>query len=302
MNYWIETPMMTELFDTLRRWTVAGFTGGLIVGDARLGKSWALRTLIDKLKTSEGEAIKVFYVSFAQRDKDTVRSVFFRVARQMGFNKIKKAATSDEIADLLLGAFADAAVINRQRRVVLLVDEAQELTIDQLAAFAELYNDQDFAGNQLTIYFIANTQRIKTLTKELLETENEYLRERFFYNLYKFYGIRTLDDLKKCLAQFDQLRLSPDTTELLVAFHCPRMCADGIQLADLAEPMWDVYQTEYARPMALESWGMTYFQRAIVILIQDYLSAYWHNDDRHIREMIHKSIAASGIIPSLKAA
>jgi len=302
MNNFIETPMVTDLFNTLKSWIRAGFTGGLIVGDARLGKSWALRSFIDKFETSDGEAIKVFYVSFAQRDKETVRSVYFQLARRMGFTDIKKTATADDLEDLISVAFADAAMINKQGYVGLIVDEAQELTLDQLSVFAELFNKQDEVNNHLMVFFIANTQRIKTLTKELLQKENEYLRERFFYNLYKFYGIRTLSELRECLDGFERLCLSTDANKSLVEFHCERMVNDHVHLVDLADSMWDVYQTEYATPLALTSWGMTYFQRAMLILVQDYIPSHWKNDDRVIRVLISKSIAASGINPTLKAA
>lgn len=300
MEY-IQTPMMNDLYNTLDQWTLAGFTGALIVGDARLGKSVAVRNLLDKLKTSDGEAIPTFYITFAKRDKNTIRSVYFRIAQQLGFTGIKKTATADELADLLTVKFADAALVNRQRKVVLIADEAQELSIDQLSAFAELYNAQDLAGNDFSVYFIANTQRIKGLAKELLEPDNDYLRERFFYNLYNFYGIKTLKELKACLKEYDKAPCSPNSTESLVDFHCPRMRAQGFSLLDLAPTIWDVYQTDYAKPLHLQSWGMTYFQRAIMVMIKDYLSAHWNHNDKTIRDIVKNSIDASGIISSLKA-
>lgn len=76
---------------------------------------------------------------------------------------------------------------------------------------------------------------------------------------------------------------------------------DGVSLADLAGPIWAVYDEHYAKPLKLQSWGMTYFQRAISILLMDYLAHYWHNDDQTIQTLVEKSISASGIVPNLRS-
>ncbi len=297
----IQTPMMTQLHQTITRWTQCGFTGGVVIGDARLGKSWAMRALGKELRTTENEPIKVFSVSVGERDVQTIRSVYVRVAHGINDKTFKKGATSDELEDFIFHAFSEAALCNQRRQVVLVVDEAQWLTLDQFSVFAEIFNDQDQIQNRLIVYFIANRQKFQPIAKLLLEPQNDYLRERFFHNIHQFYGIRTFKELCRCLAFLDRFRLPADNSCSIVKYHCPRMLKDGVSLADLAEPIWEVYDEHYAKPLQLQSWGMTYFQRTISILLMDYLSYYWCNDREAIQEMVGKSIVASGIVPSLKS-
>lgn len=297
----IQTPMMAQLHQTITRWTQCGFTGGVIIGDARLGKSWAMRALGNELRTTENEPIQVFSVSVGERDVQTIRSVYLRVAHGITHKPLKKSATSDELEDFIFHAFSEAALCNQRRQVVLIVDEAQWLTIDQLPVFAEIFNDQDQIKNRLVVYFIANKQKFQPIAQSLLEQQNDYLRERFFHNIHQFYGIQRFEELRHCLAFLDNYQINTEDAPTIVDYHCALMRKDGVSLADLAEPIWEIYDEQYAKPLQLHSWGMTYFQRAISILLMDYLSCYWRNDQDTIQEMIDKSIAASGIVPSLKS-
>jgi hypothetical protein len=300
-DVFIQTPMVRSLHNTLSRWVWCNFTGGLIVGDARLGKSWATRALGDTAMSAEGEPVRLFHIGFGPRDQSTIRAVYARVARAIGHDRITNATRADELQAYLFHAFAEAALSNQRRQVILLVDEAQELTVEQLGAFAEIFNDQDRVKNRLMVVFIANTQKFTPLAKQLLEVDNQYLRERFFHNIHHFYGIRSLAELKQCLTFFDHHWLNADNTQSIVDHYCPEMRAEGMSLADLSELCWEIYDERYAKPLQLQSWGMTYFQRAISILLMDYLAHYWRNDEATHRALIEKSIAASGIVPNLRS-
>lgn len=294
----IQTPMMAVLRHTMTSWTHCGFTGGLVIGDARLGKSWALRSLGDELLTTENEPISVFSISMGERDLPTIRAVYLRVAHCITQTTFRRATTADDLQEAIFHRVAEAALGNRRRQVVLVIDEAQWLTIHQLAVFAEVFNDQDQIHNRLMVIFIANQQKFQPIATLLLEPENEYLRERFFHHIHPFHGIRTLEELRQCLAFLDNYLIPPDNQRSIVDYHCPEMRGDGVNLADLAAEIWEVYD-EYAKPLKLLSWGMTYFQRAISIMLMDYLSHHWCNDPEVVRDMARKSIAASGIVPSL---
>lgn len=300
-DVFIHTPMIQSLHDTLYRWIWGNFTGGLVVGDSRLGKSWAVRCLGDTATSAEGEPVPLIYIQFGARDKPTIRGAYTRVARALGHKKITERTGSDDLEEYVLHALAEVALTNQRRQVILLIDEAQDLTLAQLAVFAEIFNDQDQLKNRLMIVFIANTHKFKPLADRLLDDDNKYLRERFFHTIYHFYGIRTLGELKTCLTFFDHYWLDTDNTHSIVDHYCPQMRADGVSLVDLAELCWEIYDEGYAKPLQLQSWGMTYFQRAFSILLMDYLAHYWHNDEATCRTLIEKSIAASGIVPNLRS-
>lgn len=297
----IQTPMMQSLHNTIKHWTWCGFTGGLIVGEARLGKSWAIKQLTDYIYSSDGEPIRVFRVSFGRKDKNTVREVYKKLARRVGKSDIKQTDTSDDLQDFLLHALSEASLSNAKRKVVLTVDEVQELTLEQIGVFAELYNELDEIEVSLVVYSIANTQKFQKLAEQLLSDENRYLMERFFYQVHQFYGIRSCEELKRCLENYDKLAMRNQSGTSIVEYLCPKMTNSGYQLADLAQHIWQIYDENYAKPLGLTSWGMTYFARALSIMLMDYLPTYWDDSQDVIDEIIDKSLKASGIEPSLKS-
>ena len=295
----VQTPMVKSLHDTLKRWVWCGFTGGVIVGDPRLGKSWAVDALGNTMPSARGESIQIFTVSFGQRDGATIRSVYVHLARALGHTKITNSTRADDLQNFLFHKLADASLTNERRQVVIVADEVQELTVHQLSVFAEIFNDQDRAKNRLVIIFIANTQRFKSMAEQLLLEENSYLRQRFFQNIYRFYGIRTLSELRECLAFYDAYRVDPENTASIIDIHCAAMRKDGVSLADLAETIWEVFDERYAKPLKLESWGMSYFQCTMNILVMDYLAHFWRHDKETIRTLVENSIAASDLVPEL---
>lgn len=294
----IKTPMVEALHATLVQWILCFFTGGLIVGDARLGKTEAIRLLTDFIRDHDGDPIPIFRVSYGLRDKNTIRAVYDRIARSLK-KPTRKSMTADDLLGDLLMHFADASVANRNRRVVLIIDEAQELLVDQLFAFVELFNELEELGVKLSVFFVANKDRFTPLANQLLKTENRFIRERFFNYIYVFQGIRSLEELRTCLSYYDQESIDTSDSRTWMQYYCPRAVNAGFRLSDISENLWDLWNKDFANHFGYESWGMTYFIRTIAIVLRDYFPGYWSCDVDRIQEILEKSLAAAGNEPTL---
>lgn len=311
-DIFLATPMVNALHETLFRWIFAGYTGGLITGDARLGKSQAMMVFEDNLNTlfrahqtgqqaPAPETIRVFYVSFSPRDQNTIRSVFLNLAFSLGWSGGPRGKTADDFNIFISEKLADAAQCNSQRRVVIIVDEAQELSLSQLSVFAELFNQQVLLRNHLVVLFVANRERFLSLAKDLQAAENRYLRERFFHNVYLFFGIQTYDELVKCLDLFEHYPIEPDLKTSVLEYYCPNMVSTGGSLREIADILWQEYHEGYAEPLRLSSWGMTYFTRTITIMVRDYFPRYWSKNPDEQIQIIRHSLEASGLRPTLSS-
>lgn len=70
-SFLIWTPMMGALHRQIEEWTQCGHTGGLILGEARQGKTTAIMTLSNRLTNRGGQSIPLFRVHFGRRDVDS---------------------------------------------------------------------------------------------------------------------------------------------------------------------------------------------------------------------------------------
>ncbi len=295
----ITTPMISELHTTLKHWVWCGFTGGLISGDARLGKTQAIRSLSDAIPDRNGDPIPICRVVYGKRDVKTIRSTYYRISKSIGKSYPKSATADDMLSDLLI-YFADTAVKNQNRKVVVIVDEAQELTIEQMSVFAELYNELEEIGTHIAIFFVANRDRFKPLAEKILLQENRFIRERFFNYIHMFYGIRSLSELKQCLAIYDKTIVKTSgTTCTLTNYYCPKAHKTGFILQDIAEPLWTLWSDNYGNRFGYDSWGMTYFIRTISIILMDYFPIYFENSPDIIEDILSKSLEAAGNEPTL---
>lgn len=299
-DFFIMTPMVKRLQDTLKQWTWCGLTGGVIVGDSRNGKSKAVKNQSGTMTSRNGEKIPVFRISIGERDVKTIRSVFFRIAHTLG-HKIKTRDSADELALLINIHLADAAMINSTRQVIIIIDEAQNLTIEQLSAFAEIYNDLSEIEVNCTIYFIADENEFPTLANKLLKENNKYLRERFFNHVYRFYGLQSIEDVRACLDAYDHFVINKDNGNTAVEYYCPILYQSGWRLADIAKPLWQIYYEEYKIPLNHSSWNMDQFVRTVNTLLMDYLPRYQDQLNQEITEgIIIRSLEAANIKPSIR--
>ena len=296
--FWIPTPMARALENRIEAWVRCGHTGGLIIGEARLGKTKAVKALQHRLQNRSGQPIQVLYTHYGLRDVETIRAVFAKVARALDFEVQRK--TADVLLENIVIRLTDAALANDTRQVVLIVDEAQLLTIDQLNAFAEIYNDLVNVHINCSVFFIANQDQFHSLGKALLRAENRYLRERFFNNFDYFFGIRSEGELKDCLHEYDNLIVSESPPLCATEYFCPALYRQGWRLADIAPLYWRHYRERYGIPQGLTSWGMAQFTRATNLLLMDYLPGCADRTNLAMLEAcVVKSLEGAGIAPSL---
>lgn len=299
-GFCIRTPMMADLHRQIDEWTQCGHTGGLILGEARQGKTKAIYALSEALRNRKLQTIPLFRVHFGRRDLDSVRAVFAKIARSLGY-QVGRNQTSDELQERISIRLAEAALVNDDRKVVLVVDEAQTLKLQQFDAFAELYNQLFEMRINFIVFFVANQDLFQPLARALLTDEYRYLRERFFNNLTFFHGIRTESELNACLAGYDSYQVTDNgQTMSATAFFAPTLYNQGWRLADISSIYWHLYRQGYGIPLRHHAWGMSQFIRTTNILLMDYLPLCESPEDVSVLEVCCiKSLKGSGIEPAL---
>lgn len=294
-EFFIPTPMITELEKKIQSWLWNGITGGVILGKYRIGKTRAIQYLSSHLQNRLMQNIPARCLTIKQRDVKTIASIFKNLCFSLDL-KPKSRATSDDMANLLIHYFGELALSNDTRQVVIIVDEMQRLQLKQLEAFAELYDNLSELKINLSVIFIGNYEASKPLLHEVMRDENELLRGRFFTQSCAYYGLRSQKEIKQCLSAYDD----KDSAGISITQKfLTKEYDSGFRMADLSHLVWDVYDQEYRQTLKLDSWGMQYFISMINTLIIDYLPRYGVENEKDLRSMIHRSIDVSGLVPSL---
>jgi hypothetical protein len=290
----LETPAMKTLHDTILQWLWTGATGGLITGTARVGKTTAIREVMDQLYTRSNIRIPAYYVSAADRDSKTIRSIFWRLCMGAGMH-VSRGETADTLSELYQHYIEDQAVEKDCSKAVLAVDEMQSLTLEQFSPFVELYNNLSVVNVDLFVIFVGNEQQCEGLLERIRQPSHAHIHGRFFTRHTRVLGLTSKDEVHQCLKQYDQLRFPVDGPTYTEYF-MPNAFQRGWRLASLSGDVWRIFR-EYQRSYSIESWGMQYFTSAITTLLTDFLPQYGvdHFDDEVVKECIN----ISGIVSSL---
>jgi len=292
-NFFIRTPMVDNLLVNLTDLVVSGAPGGVVISKSREGKSFAAKHLSRELENIVGEPISANKITVAIRDQKTVLGMYRRLCISLRL-PIKPRANSDELSNLVLNRLSDLSFNNATRQVVLMVDEFDRMRIDQFGVFSELYDELIESGVNLVTIFIGNKNASKSLRKKVGRKKYDSLHGRFFSRRYSFSGISSLTDLKNCLAQYDDPKI---TTHNLThtQFFAGGIYGINWQLTSIAETIWEIYTSEFKNKHGMTSWPMQYFVSSIRTLLSFYLRTERYSDDQQLRGMIRNSIASSGM-------
>ncbi len=237
------------------------------------------------------------FISIAPRDVGTIAGVFKNICNSLGF-KLKTRVTADDMSKLILHHLGELSLSNSTRQVVLVADELQRLNMSQLEAFAELYDGMSAIGSNLFVLFAGNDSGSRKLVKSLNEDKYELIRGRFFTQEFKFHGIRTYDELKKCLSQYDSNNFPEDGVSYTQYF-LRDIVSDDWRLDSIAELIWNEYESHFKVPLELKSWPMQYFVAMVRILLTDFFPRYGVEDIEQVKSMICESINVSSLVKNL---
>ncbi|WP_152206584.1 ATP-binding protein [Marinobacter changyiensis] len=293
-----ETPAFEHLVGILTEWLWSGATGGFIVGAPRIGKSWAARSLNNRLRLRNGRAVPVFYISIVDRDTKTIAEVSRRACIDQQL-PIAGRATADRLSEQFLTHVCDLQVEAGVRTAVLIVDEFDHLTPRQFNAFAEMFNRLDQLHRTMMTVFIGNKAEALRLLGHMTGDEYRRIRGRFFKRFDEYYGIRNRTELTALMKQYDTLRY-PENGPTYCAAFLPEAVKAGWRLACLSKDLWRIY-AEIAKGCELDSWGLEYVVGTLNILVTDLLPRYgWQDiEDELLQEAILLTHVADDFVKAL---
>lgn len=290
----LQTPMQKTLADTLLRWLWTGASGGVIMGRSRVGKTHAIQQLAPQLKNRAGQVVPALYFAIPMRDRRTVASIFRHLCWSVDL-PVRPQDTADLLAERFVHFMADRAAAAHSDQAFLFVDEMQRLSLDQFNAFAEIHDALLQVDVTSTVVFIGNEQECQSAIEHVQDDRYAHIRGRFFTHGLTMFGLQSMEDVRACLTQYDQLHF-PEHGPSYTAYFLPDLWRKGWRARSLDRPLWMGF-SDYQRKFGIPSWPMRYFVDAVNLLLTDFLphlGAQEIDDD-----LINECIGLTGLVPSL---
>ncbi|HEY9031983.1 MAG TPA: ATP-binding protein [Kangiella sp.] len=250
-----------------------GLPGALIYGYSRSGKSTSTKIITPFLKDADNQSIPYEIIYIASRDRKTSRGAW----RQLAFNydfPLKSRATSDEISQHYITYLLDRCYESQSKRLVLMVDEAQRLSIRQFSIYAEIYDRlKDSFGTLCHIFFIANLDNFKDTYRLLQEREDTHIYERFFKRAYFYQPITKLESVSHILSEYDRLTF-PTTSDVSYSQYFLKKSGkeyETFKLQKYANLIWQVFFEKFKTPYKLKHWSTESFFCFVNLFITHYL-------------------------------
>lgn len=250
-NYAVDTPPIKIFFQTVCEWIDNRIPGGYIYGPSRFGKTRAVKYWIDDLIREHYHGkVPFFRVICARRMRPSEREFLQAVLKglKLKFRSSKSIFVMTERISNYLCASARAKKVNY---VVLMVDEAQEMSEVEFGVLCNIQNFMEDAGFQLTVIAVGSHE-LAYQHEAFLLGEDMHLIGRFMVHNAAFYGIQSVDELRFTLAGYDLYTEWPEGSGLsFTKFFFPQAFSAGFRIENWADFMWQCFLD--LAPLSLQS-------------------------------------------------
>lgn len=231
-NFLIPTPQIQELSQTIQWWLENRITGAVIYGKPRIGKTSAMM-LIGETLLKGVYNIPYFYMSAVQESKPSESSFYSNLLQAVNHpkpNNRNKAQKRIQLLDYFLVIARDS----QQDRLVLMIDEAQNLTEYHYDWLISLYNELYFRDVQL-ITFLVGQEQLNLQKQTFLEMGMAQIVGRFMVDSQEFYGIRSKHEIKEVLKAFDSKIEFPEGSGVSYTNY---FFKSGLHLSDYSDSLY----------------------------------------------------------------
>ena len=240
-QYAVYTPPMHEMINLIGDWIDQQLPGGSIFGASRLGKTKCIQFhLIEVLKDRFKAAIPLVVWNH-KPDSHLSEAGFWHqilLASQFEFMDPAKPFRRMEGSYLCKQRFIAIANNALRNYIVLLIDEAQDLTLKEWKWLVGLQNELDFSGYLLSVISVG-THQLAYKHEFMASTGNAHVAARFMATHDQFHGLRSEYELQYVLNGYDLDSEWPrGSCQSFLEYFAPQDFLAGRRLSDSAPDFW----------------------------------------------------------------
>lgn len=241
-DYALFTPAIDRLYATIKTWIENRITGGYVWGTPRLGKSRAVRYWLGELIAAEPDPPAFFRTSYRAQGQLTERGFFEEMLAGLGHELTNGRAAV--LLERLLHLFRIAADDANGNHVVLVIDEAQNMTDAGWRYLCTVQNRLDDVGVRLTVVSVGSHE-LAYQHGAMVVAQDVHLTSRFMVHAVRFEGVQGVEELEFVLRAYDEGTEWPAVSGLsYTAYFFPAAYLSGFRLSSYAEALWRVYRRQ----------------------------------------------------------
>jgi len=239
-RYLLVTPMIERLRDYVFHWVNRCATGGIVYGLPRDGKTRAGELIFRQLPEHFPGIVCQRHLC-RQVIHPTEKAFFSGLLSSVGSRFADQGTASQKRLRLQLH-IKDLILRSGQRRIVLLIDEAQRLNEDQYEWLIDISNELDEERFCLTTLLVGQPE-IMAVKAAFVARKRKQIVGRFMMEAFPFKGIRSKDELEVCLKCYDDSAFFPDDNDewSYTRYFARKHFDSGWRLAAIAEHLWQVF-------------------------------------------------------------
>lgn len=244
-EYAVYTPPISELIDTIGNWINRMESGGYIYGPSRFGKSRGIKWYVRAALEERFQFSVPLVVWIRRPDMQVSEAEFWKsllLASNFRFvDPMKKFNYRAGLRELFRDRMITLARTAQSNYIVLLIDEAQEMTLREWQWLLGLQNILDFEGFRLSVFSIG-TQQIGYQHDYLAKSGNAHIAARFFVSHSRFHGLRDSDELNFVLEGYDQESEWPaNSGKSYLHYFAPNLFLSGRRLSQCTNTIWQAF-------------------------------------------------------------
>ncbi|MEQ1402991.1 ATP-binding protein [Acinetobacter baumannii] len=254
-EYAIYTPPMEKMICKIGDWIDQRVSGGYIYGPSRYGKT---RTIKWYLKNELEFRFNSYVPMLVWIRKDSLMSeaefwnqlLFASNYELLDLNKQKNKVTARYLFEERIKTIASYAQSNY---VVLVIDEAHEMTLREWKWLLGLQNTLDQAGIRLSVFSIAS-HSILFQPNYLARTGNPHIATRFFAADLRFNGIQKIEELYYILQSYEADSEWPEGSQIsYFQYFANEHYQSGERLSNHTELIWQAFEELFPHDLTIRS-------------------------------------------------
>jgi hypothetical protein len=240
-QYAVYTPPMHVMINQIGDWIDQQRPGGFVSGASRLGKTRCVQWHLSEVLKERFKTVIPLVVWTHKPDSHLSESGFWKqllLASKFEFVDPTKAIKRLEAAYLCKNRFITIANNAQRNYVVLLIDEAHDMTLREWKWLVGLQNDLDDDGYLLSVISIG-THQLGHQYEYMASTGNAHIAARFLSTHEQFHGLRSADEIEYVLNGYDIDSEWPNgSNKSFLAYFAPQDFAAGRRLSESASLLW----------------------------------------------------------------
>ncbi|MDG4656411.1 ATP-binding protein [Ectobacillus antri] len=241
--YLISTNEIARMYKEVVTWIQRRTPGAMIVGNPRLGKTRAIKYLVNSLPSVDIVGLDTpIYTIKCSKFKNPNESDFFECLLKDVKHHTPLAGRAISKRRRLYNFLIEKGLGSSRSRVIMFLDDAQRLHELHYEWLMDIYNELESEGILLTVILVGQRELFDQRTAFLLSNKKQIIG-RFMVDDYKFKGIGSIDDIRLCLKNYDEDAIYPlGTNWTFTRYFFPVQYKQGFRLSNFSDILLEVFQ------------------------------------------------------------